>query len=504
MLRFTVDRFAEMPLFLQIKEQILEKISGGELSEGASLPPERDLAGTLGVNRSTVVRAYQDLKADGLLEARVGRGTIVTRHSRMGKREPSSAIPLEWRQLFAGAPSPSRNIYGEMTATAEMEDVISFGSGFPDPDLVPLDELKEIQDGLFRTEERNLFLPAPVEGYYPLRRSIAGLMERRDAKVVAGNVMVLSGSQQGLDFLARTFLEPGDSVVTEEPTFFGALDAFQAAGARILGIPTDGEGMRMDLLESVLARHTPKFIYVLPTFQNPSGITMPLARRLQLLDAARRRSVPVVEDDPYGELRYDGVSQPSLKSLDKGDLVIYLSTFSKTLFLSFRIGWIVAPREVLNRFARLKQISDLHVHTFGQMVFHRFLEEGLYAPHLEKVKTVYRKKRDELAAALSRCDAAGWEFRRPEGGYYFWPRLPDEISMRRLVSEGVRRKAAFLPGDVFFPDGSRGKDHIRLNFTHVDLRHIAEGIRRLSAAVQDSRRDGERKKGRENERIPMV
>ena len=489
MMDLRLQRSSGVPIFLQIASALREQILSGMLREGQSLLPEREMARRLGVNRSTVVKAYQELKAQGFLDARVGRGTVVKlwEPELREKDLPQTREPLEWRTLFNASSGISGDFFSDMLLLGNREGVISFASGFPDPDYIPCEAFGTFQKELHREDSRKLYLPSPVEGYFPLRESIATFLGNRGMHVPSRNVMVLSGSQQGLDYVARSFLSPGDVVITEEPTFFGALEIFRSAGARIIGIALDGEGIRRNLLEGAVRRHNPKFIYLLPTFQNPSGITMSLERRRQVLEIAGVAGIPVVEDDPYGELRYEGSHLPSLKALDLRESVIYLSSFSKVLSLGLRTGWVVAPSPVIERFSRIKQITDLHVNTSVQVLLDRFLRSGHYEEHLARICGIYRKKRDLLVEALERhAKEISWSWEIPEGGFYIWCRLPEGISLRDLVSRAAIHGVAFLPGDGFYPDGAGREGCIRLNFAQVAPELIEKGISRLAKAAGES------------------
>lgn len=491
MIRLHLERDSGTPLFEQIAEAFRERILGGLLLEGTPLPPERDLAKRLGVNRSTVVRAYGELKADGFVEAKVGRGTVVAAGGTGRDRESRRTEPLEWDPLFRPETASCGDLFSEMISVSGREGVISFAPGFPDPDLLPVEEFMGLQRDLGVSGLRSQFLPSPVEGVAALREKVAELLADRGIDVPSREVMILSGSQQGLDFAARTFLSPGDTVLAEKSTFFGALEIFRAAGARVVGIPMDRDGMRTDLLEGAILRHNPRLIYTLPTFQNPTGITLSLERRRELLETAGRFGVPVLEDDPYGELRYEGAPIPPLKAMDRRGAVIYLSSFSKVLSLGFRVGWVSAPAPVIERFSRLKQMTDLHVNTPAQILLDRFLREGHYGPHLDRVREAYRRKRDRLAEALSRYrPRTGWDWDLPDGGYYLWCSLPGLFPMRAFTARASENRVAFMPGQVFCADGTPRQNRIRLNFTHVPEADIAEGARRLARAAEKARENG--------------
>lgn len=504
-MRIIINRNADTPVYLQIKNQIREMIFSNVLPEGMILPPERSLAQELEVNRSTVIKAYQELKADGLVVSYVGKGTVVVSQAGEKSSLPEGYInPLPWYQLFTETIAASNdNVIGDIMAINSGDNIISFAGGIPAPGLYPVESMRQIQVDLFQTAGRELFLHSSVEGYYPLRESIAYLLRQRQITAAAKDIVVLSGSQQGLDFAARIFIRPGDTVLVEEPTFFGAIQIFRAAGARVIGVPIDKEGLRTDVLEALLSRHKPKFIYTLPTFQNPSGFTMSLERRYQLLNLAYQYQLPILEDDPYGELYYDGAPIPPLKALDRHGYVMYLSTFSKTLFLGLRVGWVTAVPQVLAKFAHLKQMTDLHVNTPAQLLLDAFIRQGSYEQHLQLLRAEYAKRRDVMLHALERYKVPGTSWNKPAGGYYIWCRLPDNIVRHELVANAGKKGVVFLPGEVFYPDGTQGDTHVRLNYTFADIEKLEPGIKLLMQAVKETVRTGSDKLSGHNSK-PLV
>ena len=480
-----LERDSRTPLYLQIRNQLREMILDGTLSEGSRLPPERKMAAALGVNRTTVVNAYRELAADGLVEGHVGRGTIVRRPSLTSSQLPEHLIthPLVWNEYFVPRPEGSREpLLRDLMALLTQADTISFAAGIPAPELYPLDDFRQAMTHTLNTAGQVLLQPCPVEGYYPLRQTIAGRMARRGVTVRAENILTVTGSQQGLDLIGRAFLKAGDEVVVEAPSYLGALQIFSAAGARLLGVPLDEEGMRLDVLENILVRYRPKLIYTLPTFQNPSGCTMAPRRRLRLLELARRHRVPIVEDDPYGELYYTDQDPSPLLALDQDGYVIYLSTFSKILFPGLRLGWVAAPRPVIERLSQIKQLADLHCSTLIQGVVHEFCQRGALDKHLDRVRDLYRQRRDAMLAALAGIAPSGLEWDEPQGGFNLWCRLPPGLKARQLMAEAARQRVALVPGEVFYPDGG-GQEEMRLNFSCPPVAQIEEGIQRLGVAL---------------------
>lgn len=493
-----LDRSTKTPLYLQIRSQIRQLILANELPPGFRLPPERKLAASLGVNRTTVVNAYRELEADGLIRPHVGQGTIVnpplpTEHFSFDSSSrsdnfgiPRSPVqPMSWQDFYT---RQSERMYNPVLASILDEigeaDQISFALGSPAGEYYPLEEFRKISEEVMRSGHWQAFEYGPTIGHYPLRNYLADWLNHRGLRTQAQNIMILSGSQQGLDLLAKVFLEPGDCIVIEEPSFLGAIGVFKAIGAHILTVPMDQNGIRTDLLEQILSRHRPKFIYTLPTFQNPSGAKMSLSRRQELLKLAYQYHVPIVEDDPYSELYYEGQSSPSLKSLDEHGHVIYLGTFSKMLFPGLRLGWCVAPLPVLEQLTLAKQHVDLHTSTTAQWMMTEFCHRGLLDEHLIIVRNQYKRRRDAMVSALTKFAPQGLTWTVPEGGYYLWCELPPGMKAATLLTKAAEKKVTFVPGNAFYVN-SGGKDRIRLCFSRHPETTIQEGICRLCAAMTE-------------------
>jgi DNA-binding transcriptional MocR family regulator len=477
-----IDRRSTVPIYLQICRGIKEMILSGTLPEGFRLPPERRLASALGVNRSTILSAYRELKADALVDSHVGRGTSVLARTRGGAA--TTAQPLPWRQLVrAGMTEVQDPLLRDLLELAERPDVISLSVGLPAPELLPLDVLRVVLTELLDEAGPAMLLHSPTEGLTAFREALCQLMVARGIRCSPAEVLVTSGSQQGLDLVTRVFLAPGDAVVVENPTFFGALQIFRRAQVRLLGVPTDGDGMRIDALEALLERQRPRLIYTLPTFQNPSGSVMALERRKKLLELAYRFQVPVLEDDPYCDLRYEGEALPSLKALDEYGHVIYLSSFSKVLFPGLRIGWLAAPRPAARQLALAKQTADLHSSTAGQLVLDRFVRAGHYASHVDMVRGEYTRRRDLMHEVLRRTAPREVAWTKPEGGFYFWLRVTDGLRQAHLLALAAERRVSYLPGDACFAD-EPGANYLRLNFTLAAPEQITEGVTRLMEALR--------------------
>lgn len=384
----------------------------------------------------------------------------------------------------------------ELLKYTQDPEMISFAGGLPGPQVFPLAEIEAAAQRVLQQQGREAVQYSTTEGHLPLREMLVRHMDRYGINVGTDNVLITSGSQQALDLIGKLFINPGDHVLCEAPTFLGALQAFSAYQAEYLPIPIDEDGMRVDLLEDAL-RAAPKFIYVLPNFQNPAGVTLSLARRQRLVELASHYGVPIVEDDPYGQLRYEGEHLPPIVKLDaefqgcangerafRGD-VLYLGTLSKTLAPGFRIGWVVAPEDVIRRLVMLKQGADLHTSTFAQMVAYETARGGFLDRHVRTIRAAYRERRDAMQRALVAHFPPGVRWTRPKGGLFLWVTLPQSMDAATVLAEALRQKVAFVPGASFFPKGG-GAETLRLNFSYCMPPVIEEGVQRLAAVIRSN------------------
>jgi DNA-binding transcriptional MocR family regulator len=479
----TIDRQSRVPVFRQISQFFSGQILQGALPEGFRLPPERSLARTLGVNRTTVMNAYAELKAERLVHGRVGDGTRVVAVGRETPARPTEVQPLRWSDFSRLSFRPTDEEIKNLLALSEHKDVILLSLGFPALEAVPLRMLREAAEDVLRRRGAAALFYAPAEGVSSFRASLATLMGERGAPMSSDEIVVTSGSQQALDVIVRTLVEAGDTVVVEEPTYLGALQIFRAAGVRLVSVPVDRDGMRVDLLEHLLERYNPKLIYTLPTYQNPSGSVLSQERRVKLLDLAYRFRIPIVEDDVYGDLWYDAPPPPALYALDRHGFVLYAGSFSKALCPGLRVGWIAGPRLLVRRLVQVKQLVDLQAPTLSQMMIERVLESGNYARHVQQARKRYATHRAAMEDALRR-HARGWaEWTRPAGGFYYWCRLASPLSAASLAVAAAEKSVSILPGAACIA-GESPEDHIRLSFSCATPKEIETGIARLSRVAR--------------------
>ena len=381
----------------------------------------------------------------------------------------------------------------ELLKLTQQPDLISFAGGLPAPEMFPIEQVRAAADIVLTEVGASALQYSTTEGYAPLRELIVRQMARYGIKVGIDNVVITSGSQQALDLIGKLLINSGDRILTENPSYLGALQAFTAYQAQYVTVPIDDDGLQVAHLESAL-RSGPKFMYILPNFQNPAGVTLSLTRRYDLIALAEEYGIPIVEDDPYGQLRYEGEHLKPLVVLDSEYLgcegdggytgnVIYTSTFSKTLAPGLRLGWIVAPKDVVFKLVQMKQGTDLHTSTFDQMVAYQVARDGFLDQHIRTIRETYGHRRDVMLNAMAEFFPAEVRRTRPHGGLFLWATTPESIDTADLLKDAIAQKVAFVPGYSFHPNGG-GHNTMRLNFSNANDDQIVEGIRRLSVAIK--------------------
>lgn len=374
----------------------------------------------------------------------------------------------------------------EILKITNRPEIISFAGGLPAPELFPVEAYKKVAVKVLDEAGSQALQYSTTEGYEPLRRQIAARLNAKfNTKLDFSHILITSGSQQALDFAGKLFLDEKDAVLCERPTYLAALSAFRAYGPRLIGVPTDNGGMIISELEKILqANSNIKFIYVIPDFQNPTGRTWSVERRKMLAAAAVRYNVPIVEDNPYGELRFEGDNLPAVKSFDTQGQVILTGTYSKTFCPGLRIGWIAADPKLIEKFVLIKQGADLHTSTISQMEIAKYMELYDFEANIQKIIDVYRRRRDAMLAAMAAHLPAGVTYTHPQGGLFIWVELPAEIKAVDLLQQCLAKRVAFVPGDSFFPD-RKVENTFRLNFSNMPEERIWEGIGRLAATIKE-------------------
>lgn len=372
----------------------------------------------------------------------------------------------------------------ELLKLTEEPDIISFAGGLPAPELFPIKELEQVCVRVLEEDGKAALQYGVTDGYLPLRTKIAKQMKNLGIDCDAKNIMITAGSQQGLEFSGRIFINEGDVVICESPSYLGALNAFRAYMPKFVEIPMDENGMIIEELEKALEENqNVKFIYTIPDFQNPTGRTLSLERRKRLVELANKYEVPVIEDNPYGELRFEGETLPSLKSFDTKGLVIHLGTFSKIFCPGMRLGWVVAEQEILQKYITVKQGADLQCSSIAQREVSKFLEMFNLDAHIQNLIKVYRVRRDLMIETMKKEFPSNVTFTYPKGGLFAWVTFPENIDAAELLVKALEQKVAFVPGESFYPNGGNA-NHCRLNFSNMPEDRIVEGITRLGRVLK--------------------
>ena len=475
-----LTRQSGQALYLQVAEQLRTKIEDGELIPGIRLPASRVLAKKLNVNRITVVNAYAELEAEGLVVSRKGSGTFVATLSLPPIPALKSYRPPFWQERH---PRSANQMVAEMMRLARRPGIISFAGGAPASEFLPVNEFRRALNDVLRQDGAAALQYEEAAGYLPLREYIAAYLQAQNIQATGSNILITAGCQQAVDIVLRVLAQGEDNtIIIEDPCYLGLLD--QVASRRItpIGIPHDEHGMLTHHLESLILRHHPRLIYVTPSFHNPTGRTMPLARRRELLEIATRYGVPILEDASYDELYYDDLKLPTLKSLDQADLVFHAAGYSKTLAPGIRIGYLVVPPMLYDRIIATKQTADILTAPLNQRALYTYLKSGHFSEHLAEVRAAYRTRREAMQAAVKRHLPADATWQAPAGGIYLWLEMPPGgPTATDLYLSAINYNVAFAIGSVFSASGAYTHG-VRLNFAEHAPEVIEEGMRRLGKA----------------------
>ncbi|MEZ7885549.1 2-aminoadipate transaminase [bioreactor metagenome] len=383
--------------------------------------------------------------------------------------------------LSSNAKNMRRSAIRDLLSVANRPEVISFAGGFPNPTTFPVDELKEIMQEILDTESISALQYGATEGNVKLREQIAKRYNAQGLNITKDNIMITTSSQQAIDLTTKVFIDPGDTIICGLPSYLGALQAFWSYQAKPVGVPKD-EDLELVIKTLIATGKKPKFIYAIPDFQNPSGITMNYQQRKEVIAVAKKYDLLILEDSPYREIRFDGEAQPMMYSMDTDGRVILFGTFSKTFVPGFRIGWVIAPVEIIDKLIVAKQSTDLCTPVFDQAVAAKYLEKGLFEKNLKKTIELYHGKRDHMLSCFEKYMPAGVSWTKPEGGLFLFVTLPEGYDTLELFEIAIKEDVAFVIGEAFHCDGS-GKNTMRINFSYMDNDRIEEGVKRLSKAI---------------------
>ena len=486
-----VDRTSHTPPYRQIEDALRGLIERGALTPGTRLPSTRDLATLIGVNRLTVHKAFQRLEAGGFIVTRIGDGTYVRLQTARASLQPEGPRDSHedpalrvWGPLFVN-PRPSTRSLPAM-AFAKGSGGVSFVYAAPPADLFPVEEFRKCTNYILKRRGAEVYrVGAAPSGLPSLKEYLIGWLAQHDIAATERTLVITTGCQQTLDLTRKLLVGPNDSMLLENPSFPGAVSALCPSGTGLMPLPVHADAPLLDLSPLVGHPNRCKLIYVTPNFHNPTGLTMPLERRQQLADAALQHSIPLIEDDVFGALRYEGAAQPSLQSLCSR-MTIHVGSFSKMLNPSLRLGWMVAPEPFAEQMTIAKQASDLHTSTLVQTAMDEFCRRGLMVRHLKRVRRIFRSRRDAMATALHRYFPRDARWSVPEGGLSIWVTLPDDMDTRDLLAIAQDRGVQFLPGAIFYFTGAR-HNSLRLSFATEPESVIDGGIRTLGEIIAKRR-----------------
>ena len=511
MLPLQLQPESHIPLYIQLRDQLRALVDVGDLRPGDRIPASRELALQLGVHRTTVANAYAELESEGLIQGHVGRGTFIRSAGQPQKVTPPPPAlggngGVRWESLFAD--ERSDEVLNRLTDSSH-NHAVSFVMARPAEEFFPAEELRACCNAVLRRESAQILRLGPSDGYPPLKKVLGELIRGEGIPAQDENLLITDGCQQALDLLCKAFLRPGDSVVLENPTFPGAIAIFASARVRCLGVPVrtspePGQPLGLDVsaLEATLMANRVKLIVLTPDFQNPTGTTMPVAARRRLLEIAARHQVPVVEDHIYARLRARGEKVPSLKQLDRSNIVLQVDSFSKVAFPGLRVGWIVAPANVIERLRLVKQTTDLHTDQLSQATLAEFTARGLLVKHLARMRSVYGTRLTALQDALERHMPDGVKWTRPEGGMCLWVELPPGFDASELLIHVRERGVLFAPGRYFYLQNPQ-PNTLRLGFAGLDVRRIARGVATLGELLRVEMRQ-RRSRRVESGRVALV
>jgi DNA-binding transcriptional MocR family regulator len=492
---------SHVPLYIQLRDQLRSLVHAGDLRPGDRIPASRELAIMLGVHRTTVANAYAELESEGLIQGHVGRGTFI-RGNGNGLQITPPAPPtlnghegLRWELLFAD--ERSEEVLSRLTAQAPV-NALSFVMARPAEEFFPIEELQTCAHAALRREGQDILNLGASDGYPALKEAMLELLRSDGIPAKDETLLITDGCQQALDLIAKAFVRSGDTVILENPTYPGASAVFQSVRARCLGVPvrTHAEpgtslGLDLDALEAALTANRVKLIIITPDFHNPTGTSMPVASRRRLLEMAGKYRVPIVEDHVYARLHARDERIPSLKQLDRSNIVIHIDSFAKVAFPGLRVGWIVAPAPAIERLRIVKQMSDLHTDQLAQATLAEFLKRGLFQKHLTRMRKIYASRLQALDEALRRQMPEGTRWTCPEGGMCLWLELPPGFDASELMIHSKERGVLFAPGRYFYVQ-SPLPNTLRLGFASLNEKQIVRGVSILAELLRVEMRKRQR------------
>lgn len=472
-----LDRDDSVSLYQQLYQELKDRILQGVLAENEQLPSIRKLAKLLGVNNVTIVNAYRLLEQEQLVYSQIGSGTFVKSNQRIS----SDNIPLADDLYENEVPELKMMDQGQVQLSA---DAINFASVVPTPELFPVEDFKSILNEVLDRDRGNAFGYQESQGFYPLRESVSQYFLQCGITTDADHIQVISGAQQGIDIIAKSLLNFGDYVITENPTYTGAMAAFKSRGAKIIPVNIETDGISIPQLQEVIQRYHPKLIYVMPNFQNPTGFCWSQAKMQALLKICQQEDIYIIEDDSFTELSYDGVERHPLKMLDHAHRVVYIKSFSKIFMPGLRIAFLIAPADIISGLVAAKHTSDISTSGLMQRAFDLYLRKNLWKKHIHFMRNVYQERYQQALKSMKNHFSEDITCYEPSGGLAFWLSLPPGYSGNLFYQHCLARQVIITPGSLFYPD-NRDNHHFRLSFAAVYPEDIETGIARVNSCYRD-------------------
>ena len=483
-MKITIDKSEKTPIYLQIAGQIKTSIYAGIISDGYVLPSERALAADIGVHRNTVTKAYDELRTEDIIESSQGKCYRV--NFKRTEQDNSRPKAVNWQALMKREYEEFRTDFDDFYSRGFDSNYISFAGGVASREIYPPEEIASVFEKVIRDKDNKAYFYTTYQGDPRLRKEIAKYMASKGIKATAANVQIFSENNQALDFILNLMLSPGDGVIIEDTMSADVYRTIEVAGGRIITVPTDEDGMMCDLLDVIIEKEKPKFIYVDSSYNNPSGTVLPLERRRRLLELSYRYRIPIIEEDEGSELYYGRDPIPSIKSMDPGSNVIYMYSFSLTMIPGIGMSFVIADKSLVKQFAGMVSLRITNTDWTAQMVMLEYMKNGLFIKRLDKFRRVYKTKRDLMCKRLDKLVTRyGLEYRKPEGGVYLWVRMPGRVSSRKLLEVAQRKGLTFMPGYVFFTRPSMGRSYFRLNYSYPSEEEIEKGMDILVEAIDE-------------------
>jgi len=489
-MKIEINRKDKTPVYIQIAGEIKNKLHTGEITDGYVLPSERVLAAELGVHRNTVTRAYGELKSEGLLDSsrgscyrvsfRGGRGMGAsdgTGESGSVSEEPDRRKAVSWEAVMRREYDDFISDFDELYSQSFNPGFISFAGGVAAREPYPPEEIADVFEELVRSSGDKAYFYVPYQGDPELIWQIVKYLASIGIRTKSSNVQILSENNQALDYILQLMLTPGDGVIVDEIMASDVYRTIELAGGKLITVPADEHGMIVDNLDKVIETSRPKFIYVDSSFNNPTGITLSLERRRKLLELSYQYRIPIIEDDESSEIYYGEPTPPSIKSMDHGNNVIYMYSFSLDMVPGIGVSFVVADRKIIRQFSNMVSLRVVNPDWASQMVMLQYMKSGLFAERLADFRSICKSKRDRMCRRLEKLsETCGLEYNVPEGGVYIWVRLPEGMNSRKLLRQAQKKGLTFMPGYVFFPRKNMGAQYLRLNFSYPTEEEIEKGM----------------------------